>query len=216
MVNLNDPFDFSQQYSVSDQTNNILSTIALPPTKSTPKQLQPTPTTTIHQNPVLTTSFDEIQNELKRALDHIEQGAILKAFEILSAVTDAVVTNCDALGLTIDEPPYNAYDREGFWQGINHCWLYALSRTAMAKSEEDQLRVQHFYHLRDSIVSWCDHLERYGLVDYEMGFWEQDILEAIEASMSTSNLRLTSVVPQETSEVSETSGITTDSTYVNV
>ncbi|KAK9762922.1 hypothetical protein K7432_010865 [Basidiobolus ranarum] len=216
MVNLNDAFDFTQQYSVAEQTNNILSSIALPPTKSTPKLLQPSPSTAVPQNPVLTTSFDEIQNELKRALDHIEQGTILRAFEILSSVTDAVVTNCDALGLTIDEPPYNAYDREGFWQGINHCWLYALSRSSLAKSEEDQLRVQHLYQLRDSVIAWCDILERYGLVDYEMGFWEQDILEAIEASIATSNVRLNSVVPPESSEVSESSNIATDTNYIHV
>ncbi|ORX92589.1 hypothetical protein K493DRAFT_285628 [Basidiobolus meristosporus CBS 931.73] len=207
MVHLNDAFDFAQQYSVTDQANNILTTIALPPTKSTPKQLQPLPSAAVTPNSVLTTSFDEIQSELKRALDHIEQGTVLKAFEILTSVTDAVVTNCDALGLTIDEPPYNAYDREGFWQGINHCWLYALSRSSLAKSEEDQLRMQHLYQLRDSVIAWCDVLERYGLVDYEMGFWEQDILEAIEATMTANNLRLGTVVPAESNEVSETNFI---------
>ncbi|RKP25873.1 hypothetical protein SYNPS1DRAFT_7574, partial [Syncephalis pseudoplumigaleata] len=133
-------------------------------------------------------SFEEIQSQLKQVLDRVEQGAVLKAFELLSRITDAVVTNCEALGLTSDDPPYTMIDRDGFWQGLNQCWLFALSHCSLAKSEEERLEDQHMYHLRDSVVSWCDVLERYGLVDYEMGFWEQDILEAIEAGISALRL----------------------------
>ncbi|RKP10798.1 hypothetical protein THASP1DRAFT_5687, partial [Thamnocephalis sphaerospora] len=128
----------------------------------------------------LSASFDEIQTQLKSVLDHVEQGDVLRAFEILSGITDAVVANCEALGLTSDDPPYTMIDRDGFWQGLNQCWLFALSHCGLAKSEEERLTEQHLYHLRDSVIAWCDVLERFGLVDYEMGFWEQDILEAIE------------------------------------
>ncbi|RUP47389.1 hypothetical protein BC936DRAFT_145785 [Jimgerdemannia flammicorona] len=47
--------------------------------------------------PSLTTNFEEIQSELKKVLDHVEQGNVLKSFEILSSITDAVVTNCEQL-----------------------------------------------------------------------------------------------------------------------
>ncbi|ORX96211.1 hypothetical protein K493DRAFT_217947 [Basidiobolus meristosporus CBS 931.73] len=162
-------------------------------------------TTTVVTTAALTTNFEEIQNELKKALDHIEQGAILKAFEVLVSITDVVVSNCEALGLTSDEAPFNVYDREGFWQGINHCWLYALSRTTTARSDKDQLRETHLFHLRDSVIAWCDILERYGLVDYEMGFWELDILEAIEASiLAANNIRIDG-------NLSDNSTITTES-----
>lgn len=33
--------------------------------------------------------------------------------------------------------------------------------------------------VRDSIIAWGDVLEWYGLVDYELGFWEEDILNGI-------------------------------------
>jgi hypothetical protein len=40
--------------------------------------------------------------------------------------------------------------------------------------------------LRQSIVSWADVLEKYGLVDYELGFWEQDLLEAVDRILAAS------------------------------
>jgi hypothetical protein len=157
----------------------------------------------------LSASFEEIQTQLKQVLDRVEQGAILKAFELLSGITDAVVTNCETLGLTSDDPPYTMIDRDGFWQGLNQCWLFALSHCSLAKSEEERLKEQHMYHLRDSVVSWCDILEHYGLVDYEMGFWEQDILEAIEAGISA--LRL---MDAATSTEDDTIAATTTATAI--
>lgn len=46
----------------------------------------------------LATSFEEIQAKLKKVLDCVERGDVLKSFEILSTVTDAVVENCEQLG----------------------------------------------------------------------------------------------------------------------
>lgn len=48
----------------------------------------------------------------------------------------------------------------------------------------DALSAQHIIEedwiaLRDSVMAWGDVLEWYGLVDYEMGFWEEKILNAI-------------------------------------
>lgn len=43
---------------------------------------------------------------------------------------------------------------------------------------------QHLYNLREMVVSWADKLEKYGLVDYEMGWWEADVLAAIDGILA--------------------------------
>ncbi|KAI7906772.1 uncharacterized protein BX663DRAFT_414776, partial [Cokeromyces recurvatus] len=131
------------------------------------------------------TTFEEIQRQLKSTLDHVEQRSMVSAFETLSNATSAVVEHCQELGLTSDDHPYNAIDREQFWAGLNNCWLYALAQQRHEPSQPiERLTDQHLYSLRDKVVSWADTLERFGLVDYEMGWWEADILSAIDGILA--------------------------------
>ncbi|KAF7726978.1 hypothetical protein EC973_008173 [Apophysomyces ossiformis] len=131
-----------------------------------------------------TTSFEEIQKQLKKTLDHVEQRNMVSGFQTLSKATSAVVDHCEQLGLTSDDHPYNAIDREQFWAGLNNCWLYALAQRQEPSSEAERLTDQHLYGLREMVVAWADKLERFGLVDYEMGWWEADILAAIDAILA--------------------------------
>ncbi|PHZ10514.1 uncharacterized protein RHIMIDRAFT_239338 [Rhizopus microsporus ATCC 52813] len=130
------------------------------------------------------TTFEEIQKQLKSTLDHIEQRNMVSGFQTLSKATAAVVEHCEQLGLTSDDHPYNAIDREQFWAGLNNCWLYALAQRQEPSSDTERLTDQHLYNLRDMVVTWADKLERYGLVDYEMGWWEADILAAIDGILA--------------------------------
>ncbi|KAI7852985.1 hypothetical protein BDC45DRAFT_512008 [Circinella umbellata] len=109
---------------------------------------------------------------------------MVSGFQTLSKATSAVVDHCEQLGLTSDDHPYNAIDREQFWAGLNNCWLYALAQRHEPSSEIERLTDQHLYGLREMVVAWADKLERYGLVDYEMGWWEADILAAIDAILA--------------------------------
>ncbi|KAI8982686.1 hypothetical protein BDB01DRAFT_860365 [Pilobolus umbonatus] len=130
------------------------------------------------------TTFEEIQKQLKNTLDHVEQRNMVSGFQTLSKATAAVVEHCEQLGLTSDDHPYNAIDREQFWAGLNNCWLYALAQRHEPSSDNERLTDQHLYSLREMVVSWADKLERYGLVDYEMGWWEADILSAIDSILA--------------------------------
>ncbi|CAO3601352.1 unnamed protein product [Absidia cylindrospora] len=85
-----------------------------------------------------TTNFEEIQNQLKKTLDHIEQRHMVSGFRTLSNATSAVVEHCEQLGLTFDDHPYNAIDREQFWAGLNNCWLYALAQRHDASSDDQK------------------------------------------------------------------------------
>ncbi|KAI8988203.1 hypothetical protein BDF20DRAFT_854424 [Mycotypha africana] len=130
------------------------------------------------------TTFEEIQKQLKATLDHIEQRNMVSGFQTLSKATGAVVDSCEHLGLTSDDHPYNAIDREQFWAGLNNCWLYALAQRQEPSCDAERLTDQHLYNLREMVVAWADKLERYGLVDYEMGWWEADILSAIDGILA--------------------------------
>ncbi|KAI8637427.1 hypothetical protein BD408DRAFT_353790 [Parasitella parasitica] len=167
-----------------------------PPSQATtstpPVATPPAPTTTIASltapaptpTPTPITTFEEIQKQLKNTLDHVEQRNMVSGFQTLSKATSAVVDHCEQLGLTSDDHPYNAIDREQFWAGLNNCWLYALAQRHEPSSDAERLTDQHLYGLREMVVSCADKLERFGLVDYEMGWWEADILAAIDGILA--------------------------------
>ncbi|CAG8504027.1 12197_t:CDS:2 [Ambispora gerdemannii] len=154
------------------------------------------------QQPLL--SFEEIQEAFKRVIDFAKRDEMFDAFNLLSSITSNVVTNCERFGLTSDES--FSIDREGFWKKLNDCWLYAISQVNKNYSKHHQQQSQslpsqeqqqqppqrigkeYLYKLRESVVSWADVLERYGLVDYEMGYWEQAFLDAIDSQINLLSL----------------------------
>ncbi|KAI9241409.1 MAG: hypothetical protein BYD32DRAFT_448755 [Podila humilis] len=142
-----------------------------------------------------------IQEELQTVLEYVDHGMILKSFDTLSRLTDIVVTNCEQLGLVSDNASISTSttttsitatqevdQKSGFWTGLNNCWLFAFSHYANARSQDQQLKEPHLHHLHNNVKTWADTLEKYGLVNYEMGLWEQDILEAIEVCLISASL----------------------------
>ncbi|KAF9327838.1 hypothetical protein BG006_008916 [Podila minutissima] len=139
-----------------------------------------------------------IQEELQTVLEYVDHGMILKSFDTLSRLTDIIVTNCEQLGLVSDNAASTSTTKStasqeidqkaGFWTGLNNCWLFAFSHYANARSQDQQLKEPHLHHLHNSVKTWADALEKYGLVNYEMGLWEQDILEAIEVCLISASL----------------------------
>ncbi|KAJ2552487.1 hypothetical protein EV175_003292 [Coemansia sp. RSA 1933] len=138
--------------------------------------------TTVSQ---LHSRFASIQGELKRVLDGINEGKILSSFEILSKITDAVVVSCEALGLASEQPVVETFHRDNFWRALNQCWLVALQNVSAAGTDEERLREEHIVHLKESVVQWGNKLDQYGLVDYEMGFWESDIIDSLDTILKS-------------------------------
>lgn len=151
---------------------------------TTPVESTAATSVVVPATPTPITTFEEIQKQLKNTLDHVEQRNMVSGFQTLSKATGAVVDHCEQLGLTSDDHPYNAIDREQFWAGLNNCWLYALAQRHEPSGDSERLTDQHLYSLREMVVSWADKLERFGLVDYEMGWWEADILAAIDGILA--------------------------------
>lgn len=72
-----------------------------------------------------------------------------------------------------------------FWRELNHAWealgqkQKSITENAMRTRQQpaDFLTSGVIRNLVDKLVNWCDQIERYGLVDYEMGFWEEQIVD---------------------------------------
>ena len=78
--------------------------------------------------------------------------------------------------------------RIALWDNFNNCWLALLQRqlddTRIMLSGHPQLQPQTLLPLDtlermgDSLVVHCDNLQRYALVDYQMGVSEEDIIDS--------------------------------------
>lgn len=75
-------------------------------------------------------------------------------------------------------------ERLEFWREFNLCWEYLgqkqkdITEKALRTRQQpsDILSAETIYHLVDELVGLCDQVEQYGLVDYEMGVWEEQIV----------------------------------------
>ena len=70
------------------------------------------------------------------------------------------------------------------WRDFNHCWL------ALGQKQKDQTEEAIRYHLSEStvlpaetiiamideLIRLCDSVEQHGLVDYDRGVWEEEIV----------------------------------------
>lgn len=92
------------------------------------------------------------------------------------------------LGLTQDDQERHA-ERVGFWDSFNVCWLAMLQRQnddtqQMLDSGRPPAQPQSLLpkgsleEMGNELVSLCDGLEKHGLVDYQMGVSEQEIIES--------------------------------------
>ena len=72
-----------------------------------------------------------------------------------------------------------------FWKIFNTCWQALGQKQKDVTSEamrtgrkpEGMLSVGRIKMLMDDLVGMCNQLEPYGLVDFEMGIWEEQIID---------------------------------------
>lgn len=91
-------------------------------------------------------------------------------------------------GLTQDKEGKYA-DRIRVWDSFNVCWLAMLQRQKDDTQEmldsgrppaqsQSLLPKESLEEMGNELVSLCDGLEKHGLVDYQMGVSEQEIIES--------------------------------------
>lgn len=127
------------------------------------------------------------QNAIQRALAYIRSDDLNNALLAMQHINSTVLLEMQEQFLphpaTIDcqnEKSHCVKDH-GFWQRFNNCWL-AFGRRILdfhchLNSPPDML-IQLVDSAGYCLITIADGLEERGLVDYEMGIWEEEILES--------------------------------------
>jgi len=84
-------------------------------------------------------------------------------------------------GLVRDDESMHA-ERLKLWNEFNTCWLTVL-QTQRELTESGQRQTAHSLMDHDQLegmgkdlIRLCDIMEKHGLVDYQMGVWEEEII----------------------------------------
>jgi hypothetical protein len=91
---------------------------------------------------------------------------------------------CIPTGLVSDDSRARA-DRISIWRDFNNAWLALLQRQKDMVESHQQLgqsqsllSLEGLRNMGKTVIDMCDVLEKHGLVDYEMGMWEERIVDS--------------------------------------
>lgn len=92
-----------------------------------------------------------------------------------------------------DQMPHS--DRLKLWNDFNICWLALcqkqkdmtqdLLQTGRQPSRASLLSIEAMDTLGKQLIQLCDQMEQHGLVDYQIGIWEEEILSGRSAPKSS-------------------------------
>ncbi|KAJ5826166.1 hypothetical protein N7474_003304 [Penicillium riverlandense] len=134
-------------------------------------------------------SLDEAYRQYQRALlltfEHTRAGRLVEASRSLLEISEWLVTNARDLGILRDDHLLYA-DRLQLWSDFNLCWLavcqkqkdltHDLVATGHPPPQTSLLRRERLEAMGKVLIHLCDQLEQHGLVDYQVGVWEEEIL----------------------------------------
>ena len=99
-------------------------------------------------------------------------------------MNDVLLTGANAPGLTSDDQNLHG-ERIKLWNDFNHAWLAMFQRQKeMMESGEQVQRPQSLIskdglqRMGKELIRLCDSIERHGLVDYQYGVWEEQIIDS--------------------------------------
>lgn len=115
------------------------------------------------------------------------------------------------VGLTRDDDTLHD-DRIRLWDEFNKAWLTTLQiqfdmTTEMIQTNQPLreprsiMSSQSLEHLSRELVRMCDSIERHGLVDYQMGVAEEEVMDRKISSRTLRNL-LDADPPRSTAQMS--------------
>ncbi|KAF2395951.1 hypothetical protein EJ06DRAFT_484305 [Trichodelitschia bisporula] len=132
-------------------------------------------------------AYSQYLQELRRTYEYVRDGRLAEAGTSLVQISDWLLGNAELLGLVRDEEGMHD-ERLKLWADFNRCWLVALQRQremtiAMLDSggqrphpPESLMEAEQMETMGKELVRLCDMMEKHGLVDYQMGVWEEEII----------------------------------------
>ena len=150
--------------------------------------------------------YNTYQQELKKTFEHTRDGRLREAGDQLFRLSDWLLQWAETLGeylssrhheraaeLTIglvrdEESQYE--DRLRLWEQFNNCWLTTLQRQKemtqemIKRSQRPQppqslIEADFLEKMGTQLIKNCDTMEKHGLVDYQMGVWEEEIIASV-------------------------------------
>ncbi|KAI9797513.1 MAG: hypothetical protein M1833_005424 [Piccolia ochrophora] len=160
--------------------------------------------------PNLDAAFNNYTSTVVRTFERSRNGQLVEVGQSLLEMSEWLLSHTDELGLTGDEPDLHS-DRLELWRNFNYCWLTALQKQkgmtrAMLTSGHPPRPPQCLIPERflrtmgTELVRLCDKIERHGLVDYEMGVWEEEIIAALEECLDLLEPSRNTTVPSSSSQ----------------
>ncbi|KAJ5375477.1 hypothetical protein N7517_007483 [Penicillium concentricum] len=144
--------------------------------------------------PSLEEAIGRYNRILRRTFDQTRAGRLVEAGGSLLEISEWLVTNARDLGLLHDDSIQYS-DRLKLWSEFNLCWLAICQKqkdlmmeviaTSQQPSHTSLIRRDRMETMGRDLIQLCDQLEPHGLVDYQMGIWEEEILSGEFALYST-------------------------------
>ncbi|KKK14184.1 hypothetical protein ARAM_003576 [Aspergillus rambellii] len=132
--------------------------------------------------------YRQFQQALRVTIDHTRTGRLVEASRSLLEISEWLVASARELGILRDDQVLHS-DRLKLWNDFNICWLalcqkqkdttQELLQTGRQSSRTRLLSADAMENLGNELIRLCDQMEQHGLVDYQMGIWEEEILSAL-------------------------------------
>ncbi|OQO09750.1 hypothetical protein B0A48_05153 [Cryoendolithus antarcticus] len=133
--------------------------------------------------------FSRYQTQVRTLFTGVRDGELSAAPESLVDISRYLLGSAEALGLTRDDEAMHD-DRIRLWDEFNRAWLtvmqrqYDLSRDRLRSGQTLQeapslINRHSLEQLAKELARLCDDVEKFGLVDYQMGVAEESIMDLI-------------------------------------
>ncbi|KAK0635667.1 hypothetical protein B0T17DRAFT_484723 [Bombardia bombarda] len=125
-------------------------------------------------------------SKLEEIFQNIRSGMLAGTSDSLLHVSDWLLSNVIELGLTSDNQSLQG-ERIKLWNDFNYAWLALFQRQKELMGSGLQLQRQQSLISKDGLekmakelLRFCDGIERHGLVDYQYGVWEEQIITVLQ------------------------------------
>ncbi|KAF2683604.1 hypothetical protein K458DRAFT_39772 [Lentithecium fluviatile CBS 122367] len=135
--------------------------------------------------------YNNYQAELKKTFEYIRDGRLDEAAPQLFRLSDWLLHWAETL---VRDDEAHQQQRLKLWEEFNHCWLTLLQKQKDLVAEslsvgrnpqppQSLVKYEFLEKMGTQLVKNCDNMEKHGLVDYQMGVWEEEIIAMVTSCL---------------------------------
>ncbi|KAF1347386.1 hypothetical protein EJ07DRAFT_142690 [Lizonia empirigonia] len=142
--------------------------------------------------------YNNYQTELKKTFQFVHDGRVSEAGAQLHRLSEWLLHWAETLaelttGLVRDDETHYA-QRLKLWEEFNTCWLSTLQKQKAMTQDmintgqrpqppQSLIDYDTLEKMGTQLVKNCDNMEKHGLVDYQMGVWEEEIIAMLTSCL---------------------------------